>query len=45
VKVAAVQIESSSGHEMETIARYIKRAAADNAQIIVFPEYILGIFY
>jgi len=50
VKVAAVQISGYDKTDVpkpgydpsETIVRYINRAGADDAQLVVFPEYVLG---
>jgi predicted amidohydrolase len=50
VKVAAVQILGYDKTDMprpgfdpsEAVARYVERAARDGAQLVVFPEYLLG---
>ncbi len=50
VKVAAVQISGYDKGDIprkgydpaETIIRYIHRAGKDSAQLVVFPEYVLG---
>lgn len=50
VKVAAVQMlgyDKTDGPRpgvdpSESVVRYIERAAKDGAQLIVFPEYLLG---
>jgi len=43
VKIAAVQIKPREGHSpAEDAAVYIRRAAEDGADLIVFPEYHLG---
>jgi beta-ureidopropionase len=43
VKIAAVQIKPREGHSpAEDAAVYIRRAAEDGADLVVFPEYHLG---
>lgn len=43
VKIAAVQIKPREGHSpAEDAASYIRRAAKDGADLVVFPEYHLG---
>jgi len=50
VKVAAVQMLGYDKGDLprpgfdpsETVVRYIERAASDGAQLVVFPEYLLG---
>jgi len=50
VKVAAVQLPGydkwlkikDGCHPVELVIKYIERAAADGAQLVVFPEYHLG---
>jgi predicted amidohydrolase len=50
VKVAAVQIPGYDKTEVPRagydpallVVRYVKKAASDNAQLVVFPEYVLG---
>lgn len=43
VKVAAVQLDAAPGdNPVDKVLAYIKRAADDEAQLVVFPEYYLG---
>src|SRR3954464_13835188 len=50
VKVAAVQMLGYDKTDLprpgfdpsEAVARYVERAAGDGAQLVVFPEYLLG---
>ncbi|MBN1393849.1 MAG: carbon-nitrogen hydrolase family protein [Pirellulales bacterium] len=50
VKVAAVQVQGygktdlrrADFHPSKTVVDYIAKAAADEAQLVVFPEYLLG---
>jgi len=45
VKVAAAQVEIHTDTQIDQIIKYIDRAGADKAQIIVLGEYLLGPFH
>lgn len=43
VKVAAVQLDGSPAEDLAAkVVAYIERAAKDGAQLVAFPEYLLG---
>ncbi|HOZ45307.1 MAG TPA: carbon-nitrogen hydrolase family protein [Candidatus Hydrogenedentes bacterium] len=44
VKVAAVQMAGGEVDTVDKMVFYVRRAAADDAQLIAFPEYALGRF-
>lgn len=45
VRVSAAQVEIHTGNELQVIEQHIQQAGADGSQLIVLPEYCMGVFY